>query len=98
MNCDVPQGYSLGPLLFLMYVNYLLLASRFKTTLFADDTYLSLANKDINNLQKEVNYELQNTDFWLRKNKFTLNYNKTNYMLINNHPQVPHQKIEKMFN
>ena len=42
----VPQGSSLGPLLFMLYVNDLPQVSEFSTTLFADDTYLALSNKN----------------------------------------------------
>ena len=85
ISCCIPQGSSLGPLLFLMYTNDLPQASKFQTTLFADDTYLCLSETSINNLQIGVDAELQNINFWLRKNKLSLNHNKTNFMLVNEH-------------
>ena len=38
IDYGVQQGSSLGPLLFLLCINGLLLASQFDTILFADDT------------------------------------------------------------
>ena len=67
-----------------MYINDLPLASKFQTTLFfTDNTYLCLEGKDLKILQIVVNAELQRVDNCFRRNKLLLNYNKTNFHLIN---------------
>jgi len=78
----VPQGSSLGPLLFALYVTDLLKASAFNSTLFADDTVLSISSGNCIELQKLVNTELQKVGEWMRFTKLSLNYSKTSYMLI----------------
>ena len=54
-----PQGSMLDPILFLLYVNNLPLASQFGTTLFADDIYLTLSNKSLTGLKLKANNELR---------------------------------------
>ena len=74
--CWVPQGSTLGPLLFSIYINNLPNASKFKMRLFADDTALFLSNDNLKTLNKDVNYELLNIEAWLNANKLSLNYSK----------------------
>ena len=86
ITTGVPQGSCLGPLLFLLYINDLPLASEFDTTLYADDTALMLSDRDLNLLKYKANNELKKVDLWLLMNKLFLNYSKTNYNIYNNQP------------
>ena len=83
INCGLPQGSILSPLVFSLYVNDLPKVSNFKTTLFADDTCLILANKNIDILEMMVDQEINKVDSWMRHNKLSLNYSKTVHMIFN---------------
>ena len=85
-NCGVPQGSCLGPLLFLLNINNLPLASQMNTTLYTDDTYLMMSDLNLTSLQNRINIKLKNIDFWLRKNKLSLNFSKSTFLLIHKQP------------
>ena len=88
IDCGVPQGSNLGPLLFLIYVNDLPGVSNLITKLFADDTCLFLTASTVSELQAIANKELKCIEYWMASNKLTINYSKTKYMIICPNKQV----------
>ena len=82
INCGVPQGSVLGPLLFLLYINDLPNATKFFTSLFADDTALSMSSSDLGDLYRRANIELDKAAEWFNTNKLTLNVSKTKYIMF----------------
>ena len=79
--CGVPRGSALGPALFSLYINDLPQQTKFHTNLFADDTVLIMKDKNVNNLQRMVNEELQLIDNWMKFNRLSLNCAKPAFFL-----------------
>lgn len=83
VNCGVPQGSILGPLLFILYINDIVNCSHIlKFILFADDTNLFYSGKDIWQVMQCINAELLKLSEWFRANKLSLNVKKTNFILF----------------
>ena len=77
INCGVPQGSVLGPLLFLLYINDLNQSIKFgKVHHFADGTNLLCLGNSIKNLNKLINADLKRLVNWLNANKISLNVKK----------------------
>ena len=81
--CGVPQGFVIGPLIFLIYINDICNSSKVVNFfLFADDTNLLYANKSLKTLESVVNFGLREVCKWLNANKLTLNIKKSNFVIF----------------
>ena len=95
IQCGVPQGSILGPLLFILYINDIQMSSKLlKFHLFADDTCIHHSNANPITLEHEINKELVNVSSWLIANKLSLNVSKSNFIIFNSKKK----KIDHSFN
>ena len=82
MQCGVPQGSILGPLLYLLYVNDISKSCRGNMLSFADDTTLYMSNSNLNELFLEANSTINDLFQWFCANRLSLNPTKTKYTII----------------
>ena len=83
INCGVPQGSILGPLLFICYINGTANITTFtKPFIYADDPALLCKGKDISELKGKLCNDLMTLQQWFVVNKLSLNLDKTKSMLF----------------
>lgn len=92
IDYGTPQGSTLGPLLFLIFINDIFkLKLNGKIVMFADDAALNYSSTDLDELHRMMSEDIATLCNWLEANKLTLNINKSKFMLI--HPKQTSKKF-----
>ena len=96
INCGVPQGSVLGPLLLLYINDRSNISNVLDFYLFADDTNIYYESDSIQDLEMTINKELHKLYLWLNTSRLSLNNDKTNCLIFHpyNKPMKQHITIK----
>ena len=78
------KGSALGQLLFyLVYINDFHKCVKYsKVYHFADDTYMLQSDTSLKNVAKRMNFDLKNLSQWLKADKLSLKFTKTELIIF----------------
>jgi hypothetical protein len=65
--------------------------------LFADDTSIFLSHTDQEYLTTSLNEELKKLNIWMKTNKFSVNINKTNYVIFSSKQKTTKINLPVLF-
>ena len=89
VECGIPQGSNLGPLLFIIYINDLTKCiKKCKVSLYADDTCVYFQDKNPSVIIDTLNEDLKSVNQWLTQNKLALNTKKCEFLLIGSRKRI----------
>ena len=94
VECGIPQGSVLGPLLFSIYINDLgNVIKKSKLSLYADDTCMYYSSKNVSEIKTVMEDDLREVSRWLASNKLKLNLAKCEFLLVGSRNRI--KKVSK---
>ncbi|UYV62576.1 hypothetical protein LAZ67_2001143 [Cordylochernes scorpioides] len=86
-----PQGGPLSPLLWLIYLNDLLInlqSPNSEIICYADDVTIICWDNELTNLKKSIEFNLEKIDQWCNDNKLNINLDKTSILHLHNKDKI----------